>query len=231
MKKVILSIAFSLLFIVSYAQKNVTTFLGIPVDGYKSEMQRALEAKGFKYDKYEDCLKGEFNGSDVRLHIVTNNNKVYRILVEDKNYVSETDIIIRFNHLCRQFDRNSKYTKISDNTDYTIGEDEDIAYEMLIHNKRYQATYFQDPNLSEKDSIQIYNTLKERLSKKFDLEIFNPEYLTEKQAQDYYAIVGETVYEYYTKKTVWFMINEKYGKYQILMYYDNGYNQADGEDL
>ena len=30
---------------------------------------------------------------------------------------------------------------------------------------------------------------------------------------------------------VWFMIDERYGRYRILMYYDNGYNQADGEDL
>ena len=35
----------------------------------------------------------------------------------------------------------------------------------------------------------------------------------------------------YLKKSVWFMINERFGKYYIIMYYDNGYNQANGEDL
>lgn len=32
-------------------------------------------------------------------------------------------------------------------------------------------------------------------------------------------------------KSVWFMIAEMYGKYHIVLYYDNGYNKANGEDL
>ena len=35
----------------------------------------------------------------------------------------------------------------------------------------------------------------------------------------------------FKKKTVWFIISESYGKYYIAMYYDNVYNQANGEDL
>ena len=34
-----------------------------------------------------------------------------------------------------------------------------------------------------------------------------------------------------TKKTVWFMISENYGRYYITMFYDNEYNRANGEDL
>ncbi len=34
-----------------------------------------------------------------------------------------------------------------------------------------------------------------------------------------------------SKKSVWFMISELYGKYVIIMYYDNEYNRANGEDL
>jgi hypothetical protein len=37
--------------------------------------------------------------------------------------------------------------------------------------------------------------------------------------------------EKYSKKIVWFMINELYGKYYITMFYDNEYNRANGEDL
>ena len=33
------------------------------------------------------------------------------------------------------------------------------------------------------------------------------------------------------KKSVWFMIDERYGKYRLLLFYDNGYNQASGDDL
>ena len=32
-------------------------------------------------------------------------------------------------------------------------------------------------------------------------------------------------------RQVWFMIGEQYGKYYIQMYYDNCYNNANGEDL
>ena len=33
-----------------YAQKDVTQFLGIPVDGSKSEMIQKLKAKGYRYN-------------------------------------------------------------------------------------------------------------------------------------------------------------------------------------
>ena len=34
-----------------------------------------------------------------------------------------------------------------------------------------------------------------------------------------------------TNKVVWFKINEMDGKYYIMIFYDNGYNMANGEDL
>lgn len=34
-----------------------------------------------------------------------------------------------------------------------------------------------------------------------------------------------------SKKLVWFIIFEKYGRYRIGIYYENLYNQANGEDL
>lgn len=65
-----------------YAQKDVTQFLGIPVDGYKPEMIKKLKDKGFTISPYnKDVLVGEFNGTKVNIHVVTNNNKVYRIMV------------------------------------------------------------------------------------------------------------------------------------------------------
>ncbi len=74
------------------AQKDVTKFLGIPVDGTKSAMIQKLKAKGFTYNQRRDCLEGEFNGRTVYLHVVTNNNKVYRIMVKDAYGVDESAI-------------------------------------------------------------------------------------------------------------------------------------------
>ena len=34
-----------------------------------------------------------------------------------------------------------------------------------------------------------------------------------------------------SKKSVWFMISDLYGRYSITMFYDNEYNRANGEDL
>ena len=93
-----------------YAQKDVTRFLGIPVDGSKSEMIQKLKAKGYRYNSTLDCLEGEFNGSQVYLSVVTNNNKVWRIVVMDAVPSNEADIRIRFNALCRQFKNNQRYT-------------------------------------------------------------------------------------------------------------------------
>jgi len=89
-----------------YAQKDVTKFLGIPVDGAKTAMIQKLKAKGFQYNSSGDYLTGEFNGRNVLLKVVTNNNKVYRIAVTDAKNSNETDIKIRFNTLCRQFKNN-----------------------------------------------------------------------------------------------------------------------------
>ena len=75
-----------------FAQSNCLTFLGIPIDGTKAEMISKLEAKGYEYNSYADCLVGEFNGKDAIIYVNTIHNKVWRIIVVDKTYINETDI-------------------------------------------------------------------------------------------------------------------------------------------
>lgn len=213
-----------------YAQKDVTKFLGIPVDGTKTAMIQKLKAKGFQYNSSGDYLTGEFNGRNVLLKVVTNNNKVYRIAVTDAKNSNETDIKIRFNTLCRQFKNNKKYVSFDD---YTLSEDEKISYEMTVNNKRYEAGFYQ---ISPLDTIAIYNESKQSLLDKYTQEqLDNPteeistaiqlNYLNNKldiELQNIFAM---------TNNFVWFMITEHAGKYYITMFYDNEYNHADGEDL
>ena len=72
------------------AQTDVTKFLGIPVDGNKSDMMIKLISKGFTQSPYaEGVLTGKFNGIDVNVHIATNNDKVCRIMVCDANTIDE----------------------------------------------------------------------------------------------------------------------------------------------
>ena len=212
---------------VSYAQNEVTQFLGIPVDGSKSEMIQKLKAKGFRYDSELDCLKGEFNGRDSYISVVTNNNKVYRIMVRDVTSSSESDIRIRFNTLCRQFENNKKYQSLSSES-YIIPEDENISYEMSVNKKRYQASYFQIPE-GGIDSTTIMKETQSFILSKYSQEQLSS--LTEEQTQELMTEVLLYMTEKFYNRSVWFMIDEMYGDYYILLYYDNGYNQADGEDL
>ena len=145
----------------AFAQKDVTQFLGIPVDGTKTEMVQKLKAKGFKYNSTYDWLEGEFNGREVVLLIATNNNKVWRVAVRDKWTMDETNIKIRYNDLCRQFAKNGKYCSLNDNP--LLSEEENIGYEMLVNNKRYESAYFQSPvklsELSEEENNKILSEM------------------------------------------------------------------------
>ena len=216
-------------------QKDVTKFLGIPVDGYKPAMIEKLKAKGFTptiADK--DILEGEFNGTDVNVCIVTNNNKVYRIMLADKNNRGETDIKIRFNNLCRQFGNNPKYKTFRTEEEQTIPDNEDLSYEITVHDKRYEAVFYQ---ISQLDTVAIYNESKQSLLSEYTQEqLDNPtEEISAAIRQIYLA--NKTWYDSQNilalfNKTVWFMIaKESTGEYRIMMFYDNKYNEADGEDL
>lgn len=177
---------------ISAQEKEVTKFLGIPVDGYKAEMKKKLIEKGFTYNAQGDYLEGEFNGYDVIVYIVTNNNKVYRIMLCDVNGLDEADIKIRFNNLVSQFENNNRYL-VPENQ--TIPVKEDISYQMAAHDKIYQAIFYQ----------------------------MNRAIFTEEQAKQ------ES--EEMNKRPVWIRINKNYDKYYLLMFYDNKYNEANGEDL
>lgn len=133
-----------LLFIASLTiQAQTTTFLGIPVDGTKTEMIKKLKEKGFEQKAGEEWLTGEFNGVDVHVGVVTNNNKVYRVYVLDAYPSSEGNIIIRYNQLVAQFQNNARYTT-KDITEIPDDEDFDLSYELVVHNKRYQAAFIQN---------------------------------------------------------------------------------------
>jgi ATP-dependent protease HslVU (ClpYQ) ATPase subunit len=139
MKKII-GLFFAVLFSAGlYAQEDVIKFLGIPVDGTKQEMIQKLKSKGFTYNQQLDALEGEFNGEQVSIQVQTQNNKVWRIAIVDNTSRSEGQIKIRFNTLVDQFENNSKYTPYKESQ--TIDENEDISYEISVHDKQYAAVF------------------------------------------------------------------------------------------
>ena len=180
MKK-ILSVAFLLMLSVAlHAQKEVTKFLGIPVDGSKSSMIQKLKNKGFVYDPFADYLKGEFNGQQVDVFIVTNNNRVYRIMVCDKHGCDEGLIKIRYNTLCRQFANNQKYVPISAEE---LSDREDISYEMTVHKKKYQATYVQLPADDDLSKRLVWFTIS-KFNGEYYIAIFYDNEFNRAQGED-----------------------------------------------
>ncbi|MBP5413235.1 MAG: hypothetical protein J6Y47_08285 [Bacteroidales bacterium] len=232
MKKFII-ITITLLFsIASFAQKNVTMFLGIPVDGTKSEMIQKLKQKGFTYNYSLDCLEGEFNGNDVQISIVTNNNKVWRIVVCDAYPTnSESQIRIRFNTLCRQFANNDKYIKSNIFAEYEIDEKEDISYELTVHDKHYQASYYQISSVDDItniDTAEIIEYLQNKYTEEERKKLTDEDILSE-----FFDIVNDYFFLKISHKSVWFTIFESFNGrgYEIVLYYDNRLNKANGEDL
>lgn len=222
MKKIILLFVLFFDVLAVNAQNDVTQFLGIPVDGSKSEMIRKIKSKGFRETSYDkEVLTGEFNGYPVNVYIVTNGNKVYRVMLCDANPVDERSILIRFNNLCNQFKSNSKYIPLDD---YIISDDEDISYEMKVKNKRYEAVFLQ-----KGQELSDTTLLKEKLQPYFETK-----YTPEQMANPTTEMMSEALtqlFGLFSKRPVWFIISEQYGKYYITMFYDNEYNRANGEDL
>lgn len=226
MKKFFCSFFMAFFAIATFAQKDVTTFLGIPVDGFKSEMKQKLISKGFATAPGEEFLQGEFNGTDVHVYIATNNNKVYRIMICDANNRNEADIKIRFNRLIEQFKNNKRYVSLED---YTISDDVDISYEMTVHNKNFDALFYQAPDMEKIDTLAVMTAVYEQLAVKYTEEqLANP---TEEIQQESQQIATRYAMDLFFKKPVWFRISRYINEYYITMFYDNEYNHANGEDL
>lgn len=244
MKRLFTLVALCLLSAGAFAQKDVTKFLGIPVDGTKTQMIQKLKAKGFTYNQSKDILKGEFNGEQVEISVQTQGNKVWRLAVSDVKGRDEGQIKIRYNKLINQFKNNENYMEISENEE--LSEDEDIQYKMIVDNKQYQTAFYQVPNIDSTQYLQEFQTkyvdeinrINEYKAKFSEEELANPQgelkenierisdWIMEVMQSEIKAISNKVA-----KKLVWFTIGNMYGKYYITMFYENGYNEADGSDL
>ena len=229
MKRILLFYIMAITAISMSAQNDVTTFLGIPVDGFKSDMNQKLVKKGLVPKKVgtNEFLEGEFNGTDVQVFIATNNNKVYRIMLCDAETRNETNIKIRFNNLVRQFENNKRYVSLKK---YTLSDEENISYEISVNKKNYDAIFYQLPDMEKIDTLAMQEKIRNQLLSRFTVEeIKNLSEEIKKKEMEQMAI--KNTMDLLSMKPVWFRICESYGEYYISMYYDNEYNHANGEDL
>lgn len=140
---------FLLFFSLNLFGYNVTTFIDIPIDGTKEQMIKKLQQKGFDIVDYKKgILKGEFNGEESYIFIVTNRNKVYRICVRNINIYSEQQAIVKFNNLVKQFNNSNKYIPaFGCNIDNFIikNTETNLWYKIEHKNKTYEASFIQVP--------------------------------------------------------------------------------------
>lgn len=219
--------------------ESTLKFLGIPVDGSKSEMVAALKSKGFEYDSESDFLIGDFNGKKSHIGIVENHGKVYRVVVFDADTYDAGEIRIRFNNLIHQFENNDKYYYIVPND--PIPEDEDIHYEIIVHKKQYIAEFVYNPlygNDELRDKVineavkESKLSIEEKKDEKIIGDITHGEFYSDKDNYDRLisSVVSLKVIQM-SNSSVWFKIFEHYGEYYIGLYYDNLLNKPNGEDL
>ena len=203
-------------------KSDVTTFLGIPVDGTVSSMKQKLIAKGFKQDS--NILSGQFNGQDVYLSIVANKGKVWSVSVINKTPVSEAQIRLQFNALVRQFKNSAKYDNVEEYNP-TIDESEDINYEMSMNHKEYEANFYQKSRI-EGDSIKWKEQFKLSYLKEYPNVSLKDIEAGCKVIFELGKLIGKS------SKHVWFTIlRNHYDSYNIVIFYDNEYNKPNGEDL
>lgn len=106
----LLVVLFSLIAGGNLRAQNTIEFLGIPVDGNKSDVLSALEDKGFVPSYDNQRLGGVLDGYDVWVYAVTNDDGVVRrVVVADVDSYDEVDIKIRYNEVFRQILDSEEY--------------------------------------------------------------------------------------------------------------------------
>lgn len=223
MKKNFLFLILMLVCVNVTAQTDVTTFLGMPVDGAISDMKRQLLAKGFVARDGDDdgVFEGEFFGGDVVLFINTYHDCVNNIALFDKNLLSAKEVKIRFNNLIDQF-RQDKLYHSSRLFNLPLTAEDEVK-------DHPQAVFYQklDPSLTDfaarKDKISTL--LKARFSEEeieaqsYDVQVYERDLQSQLELDELFM------------KLVWFQIFEKNEKFFIGIFFENKYNSPSREEM
>ena len=233
MRQLFLIIGMTLISVLLKAENYPTKFLGIPIDGTKQEMIKKLEEKGFVYDEETDWLTGEFNGKDVILKIRTNNRKVYYVAVIYKYFYTGEEVKKEYNILLKQFENNEQYIPFNLGQE-PIPIEEDIDYEIKANEKIYSAGFLQITH--EADSNLVYNdSFKDCTKKVIKLipsdKLGDETYIHSISDKLAYICWHEELKTLYANNLVKVGIEEVSGKYNLIIFYENGYNKSKGEDL
>lgn len=140
--------------------RDVTTFMGIPVDGEPQDVEAKLIAKGFTpaEDIGTGFFYGEYEGEKVIVCVASNDGVVARIGVTDAVTRLEPEIKARFNALVKRYEADEGYVSF-EGDNRLIDEKENVADELCNNGKVYEADFYQRPAAG--------NAERETVEKKF----------------------------------------------------------------
>lgn len=153
-----LTIVLSLLLTLTMsAQSNITTFMGIPVDGTKESMTMKLLKNGVE-KRGRDLMIDDVLGTSYFIRLMTNKGKVYRIsMTEAKGTEDMNTIINKFYSIVEEYKENTQlYCELEPN--HPVMAENDEIKKQYIKDGCYLAEFFQqaDPQLySRRIGIQI----------------------------------------------------------------------------
>ena len=222
-RAILLAVLSLMLSVYAFGKEETIRFLGIPVDGPKSEMIRKLQAKGYEYVSEEDFFMGFYMGDPVYLFLQVVNEKVSRVIVYDIEQRTEEEIKYRFNSIYGRFASNRRYERLGKKNRILSPEDK-LAYEMKRHKYVHKAV-FKQVRVDEADA-EIAKTSAPAVGvRPVDMEQIKGDYRERRRRMHARAIgyVNRHTTESY-KSQVWFVISERFGKFGVVMLYDNVLN-------
>lgn len=144
MKRILL-LLFVVLFICDcIAQREVTEFMGIPVDGPIHEMKANLLKKGFVPAETlgNNIMTGEFNGRNVMLSIYGHKGQTYSVNVMiHVSGVENAKVLANLFYM--QLSQSCKYLSAKGIKDSFIADDEGGDRNIFLNAKAYYETFYQ----------------------------------------------------------------------------------------
>ena len=235
-------------------------FLGIPVDGTEEEFAVKLMEKGFT-EGFFSGYYGQFNGEHVKVSIHTNHNLVDRVMVsfptasEHEIGLEYNRLLSQFRSIGKYLelavnkvipkDEDISYNITVKNKRYQACFSYYDSERDLTPVLESLLDMLDDKILLSKDEV---NRKKEILHKSMSLPKDEKIALQYQMVADMhegfsskadenpakFALYQSTIAEGLQSMAdgeVWFMIDDSYSDYKIILFYDNLHNQAHGEDL
>lgn len=230
--KRLLSMAFFMLtfaFTTAYGAQ-ITRFLGIPVDGSKADMIENLKQKGYTYHDAEDYFTGYYFGSPVYIFLQTVKGKVSRVVVYDIPQRNEQEIKARFNMVYDKFSNSSRY--IPHQKKNARISDKEVISDQMRHHKLYKAVFKQIKEKALNPENIVKASMVPQGATTIDAEILNDDYY--ERSRRIHARALAHINKHVAHDTeghenqVWFSISERFGKYALILFYDNIPNLLDG---